>query len=289
MGAASSFPNSSAVGINAGGQTAVVSFGQTPDDEIASYVRQNNSVKRVPLESVFDINFRGWVTGYHFGKAGIYKGSGSVKTIDTGAGEAAGVSINNRGNVLIQAFGPDRSYLYKGGNLINLRSKGMTRVGTVNDLDQVAGACQGGVACIYDNGSVRRLAPQKLRNGFAVHVNGAGQVIGTYSFAPFDEHGFLYHNGTVTDLGTMLPEDISSAGTIVGTARFGSNLSAALRVGGKTYDLNKLTNDLGGFTLERANSLNGRGDIVGQGTNSLRETRGFLLRPITAATDTPAD
>jgi probable HAF family extracellular repeat protein len=278
--------NSSAVGINAKGQVAVVSFGQIPEQQIASYIWQNNRVKRVPLESVFDINFRGWITGYHLGRAAIFKGRGEVMPIDTGTAEAAGVSINNRGNVLVTTFSPDGSFLFKGGALIDLRRKGVLRGNTVNDLDQVAGLCRGNVACIYDNGKVRRLAPQKLPNGDAVHISREGRVIGTYQFRAFERHGFLYHNGTVTDLGRMEPQDINSAGTIVGS----NDGSAAIRVGGKVYDLNTLTNGLGELRLELANSVNGRGEIVGQGFDrAIGATRGFLLQPITAAADTIAN
>jgi hypothetical protein len=53
--------------------------------------------------------------------------------------------------------------------------------------------------------------------------------------------------------------------------------------------LNTLTNGFGGFHLDFARSINGRGEIVGYGTDAAQSTRGFLLQPITAATDTTAN
>jgi uncharacterized membrane protein len=282
------FRAADAEAINAKGQVAVLSTRNGPEP-FRSYVWQNNRVTPVPIEFVNDINFRGWITGFDYGhthlaKAAIYKGSGSVIHIDTGASDAFGLSINNRGHVVVQKVSPtgEHSYsLYKGRALIDLAAKGMLLAKTVNDLDQVAGQCQGLVACIYDNGRIRRLDAQKLPDSVAVRINREGQVIGKWQSI----RGFLYDNGAVIDLGIFDPSDINSAGTIVGSV----GRRAMVRVGGKAYDLNTLTDGLDGFHLKFPTSINGRGEIVGIGASSAGEGRGFLLQPITAAADAPAN
>jgi hypothetical protein len=75
------------------------------------------------------------------------------------------------------------------------------------------------------------------------------------------DRGFLYANGVVTDLGYVAPYDINNAGTIVGEARTG----AFIRVGSKTYNLNKLTDGLGTFVLDYAAQINERGEMAGTG------------------------
>jgi hypothetical protein len=279
------FSRADAVAINAKGQVVVNSIRNGPEP-FQSYVWQNNTVTPVPIELASDINFRGWITGLSFDEADltqaeIFKGSGSVIHIDTHGVGARGVSINNRGHVLVTTFNPFRHFLYKGGALISLSSKGMLVANTVNDLDQVAGQCQGLVACIYDNGRIRRLAPQKLLAGTAVRINRQGQVIGIFQGGA---RNFLYDNGAVIEL-NFVPRDINNAGTIVGH----NGIGAQVRVGGKAYNLNTLTNGLNGFHLKFPISINGRGEIVGLGDSSAGEQRGFLLQPITAATDAPAN
>jgi probable HAF family extracellular repeat protein len=122
------------------------------------------------------------------------------------------VCINNSGNVLVSAG--TGNFLYKRGALIKINK--MAFASSVNDLNQVAGSCVGG-ACIYDNGRIRRLNIPSSVSSDATRINREGQVIGEYF--PGDDgrpHGFLYDNGTVIDLGDLIPNDINSAGTIVG-------------------------------------------------------------------------
>jgi probable HAF family extracellular repeat protein len=83
-------------------------------------------------------------------------------------------------------------------------------------------------------------------NSWAYGINSAGQVVGDSITASGADHAFLYSNGTMTDL-------------------------------------NSLIDPRSGWTLETASAINNKGEIVGVGLNANGQTDGFLLTMPNAA------
>ncbi len=74
-------------------------------------------------------------------------------------------------------------------------------------------------------------------------INSLGQVVGTAALADNRDHAFLYSDGMMTDLNTLIAP-------------------------------------ASGLTLTYANAINNAGWIVGFGENSVGEERAYLLVPI---------
>jgi uncharacterized membrane protein len=245
---------------------------------------------------VFDINYAGWMTGYHMITPGVWEAvilkPGGAMTVIPFDGErrATGRAINNRNKVVGEMeyvfLGHPSTFLYVDGVVTDLGLHGVNYVSSINDLDQIAGGCSD-KACIYHNGHVRRLNTGFLASSstaWATDINQAGQVVGSY-VRPGGVHyrGFLLDGAVLTDLGNVVPLDIDNDGNIVGELieRF-----AFIRTGGRTYNLNKLTTNLGGFKLTTARQINSRGQIVGTGKTASGHSRGFLLTPIASSAST---
>ena len=102
-------------------------------------------------------------------------------------------------------------------------------------------------------------------NSWPTAINGQNQVVGGHD-VNYETHGFVWHNGTVTDLGTLAGGDYSIAeainrnGDIVGESGSYSEpgaIHAVLWHGGAIHDLGTL----GGTSV--ATAINGSGVIVG--------------------------
>jgi probable HAF family extracellular repeat protein len=303
------FENSWAPAINGKGQVVLNSYTLGFDESSSDFkaaLWTNGVVKPVPVAAAFtaafDINYSGWMAGDSFNQAVIFKG-GSVVSIKTGWTESWAEGINNRGNVIGSTWNYVEQigglFLYKDGVVTDLRKKGLWSAASINDRDQVAGTCYKTLpdgnnkytACIYENGRARLLTKGGLRDASSANdINLAGHVIGNYTRPGTSrDRGFLHTNGGVTDLGYTEPKDINNAGTIVGVSPpswEARPTKAFIRVGGKNYDLNKLTDGLGTFVLESAAQINERGEIVGTGRASgAGPYRAFLLRPVAAASE----
>ena len=88
----------------------------------------------------------------------------------------------------------------------------------------------------------------------------------------------------ITDLGalggaTSYANGINDAGQVVGQ----SNGHAFLFINGKLTDLNSLIPASSGWNLWIANAINNKGQIIGTGTNPNGATRAFLLTPVSEA------
>ncbi len=175
-----------------------------------------------------------------------------------------------------------------GGIAVVLQSDNTSRPAAINDNDLVVGysAFIGGV-------SFGQPTAMEWRNGIgtkldempsaASAVNSRGDVTGfsngsnviwkigsSGSFALMRLHVFKAGNSEGTS-------GINNCDVVVGQS---SNI-AIVWTNHKVYDLNKLTLNRPGFTMNNAVGINNRGEIVGSGT-SLRTglTHGFLLTPI---------
>ena len=118
----------------------------------------------------------------------------------------------------------------------------------INDAGQVAGDVLGNGtsdAFLYSNGTATFLENLSGTNSSAQDINNAGQVVGyTYGTGnPFDTQAFLYHQGSLTNLNSLLDST------------------------GK------------GWNLLGAIAINNNGQIVGEGLNPNGQRAGYLLSP----------
>jgi probable HAF family extracellular repeat protein len=150
---------------------------------------------------------------------------------------------------------------------------------------ETAGDCGGG-AVEWRDGKITLLVPDTA-NGFSVAngLNDKDDVVGVSG-----DHAFLYHRGTLTDLGT-LPGDASSSanainehGEIVGgsVAVDGVTSRAFIYVNGQMYDLNSLLDTAspiaGSVKLEQAVGINSHGWIAANGTRDGQQYAYLLKR-----------
>jgi probable HAF family extracellular repeat protein len=105
-----------------------------------------------------------------------------------------------------------------------------------------------------------------------VGMNNSGQLVGNYvppGLVPQDQHGFIYANGTFTDIGTLVGATSSAAtginnlGQVTGT----SGGHAFIYGNGAMTDIGTLTGGL--YTV--GNSINDSGQVTGYGDTSTAE------------------
>lgn len=119
-------------------------------------------------------------------------------------------------------------------------------------------------------------------------VNGARQVCGTLRWtARTPGHAFIWHEGTLTELGNVpggagtRARAINDAGVVVGEAtRPSASPCAFVWMDGVMHDMNDLLDaESSGWKLLGAADINNRGQIVGQG-RYLGVDRAFIATPI---------
>jgi probable HAF family extracellular repeat protein len=155
---------------------------------------------------------------------------------------------------------------------------------------ETAGDCGGG-AVEWRDGRITLLAPDvagAYESSVANGLNDRDDVVGVSG-----DHAFLYHRGTLSDLGT-LPGDASSSanainndGEIVGgsVATDGVTSRAFIYVDGRMCDLNSLldasSSITGSVKLEEAVGINSHGSIAANGTRDGRQYA-YLLKRVRA-------
>ena len=200
-------------------------------------------------------------------------------TLTAGSGAVA-YGINNKGQVVGASgffdfdFG-QHAFLYSDGMMVDLGTFGgfHSTATAINDAGQVAGYNEDsrGPALIrhpilYSGGTSIALALGALTYGEARAINASGQVVGFVGDSS-GTHAFLYTQGVVKDLGTLVngsntyPWAINSNGQVVGS----SGSHAFLYSNGTMADLGTLASyDL--TALYSASGINSQGQIVGSAT-----------------------
>ena len=212
----------------------------------------------------------------------------------------------------------ERAFLSRGGHMVNLGTLPGYRdsqAAAINAQGQIVGNCdQRGhyQAFLYDSRVQKMTAlatPSRYTESFALGINDRAQVVGILTDAARLQHAALWSDGRLTDLGTLPGMDnangeaLNNEGVVVGTAwpqpgalsRLANDHPLRLKLllpvtqrdtaryafvyqNGKMQDLNALIPTHSGWTLERAEGISDRGQIVGRGLHHGQE-RAFLLTP----------
>jgi probable HAF family extracellular repeat protein len=199
---------------------------------------------------------------------------------------------------------PHRAFLYSGGSLTDLHellspsatqtpfdftcARDVNNAGVVVGEVQLATAPQRGF--VYSNGVVSRIEQGTSYLVNAKAISGTGKVVGEGRRNTFTaDHALVYDvaNGTITSLGLELtgafssrPNDVNTAGDVVGMMFLSVGEHAFLAAGGQVFDLNDLIPAGTEWVLQEAFSINDAGQIVGKGylTSSPTVTRYFLMQ-----------
>jgi probable HAF family extracellular repeat protein len=142
----------------------------------------------------------------------------------------------------------------------------------INNNGQVLGNCFGG-AVVWTNNTPTVLPTLGGGSATGTAINNLGQVVGTSNTSTGAEDGFLWSNGTMTDLGSNFsPASINDSGVIVGGAFVYSN--------GTLQNLNNLIPAGSPYQIESATGINDNGQIVANATaTATGQTHALLLNP----------
>jgi probable HAF family extracellular repeat protein len=127
---------------------------------------------------------------------------------------------------------------------------------------------------LWHNGAVTDLGtlgtPGSVTFTQAISINNNGQIAGTV-FTGGATEGFLYSNGTVTNLGSFTAAAINDNGVMVG----GSSIDS----GGTVQDLNSLIPAKSGYQITYATAINDNGQIVADAADATTSQAAVLLNP----------
>jgi probable HAF family extracellular repeat protein len=215
---------------------------------------------------------------------------------------AYAASINDHGQVVGNADRGDgllRGFLYSGGTMTVLPGAGTVTAAGINDAGTVAGsmtdtpAINPAHAVTYANGKYADLGIFPYGDSsHAAAINNHGDVVGEATIYPFGApnwpvNPFLYHDGTLTDLGNLGgiwtgALSINDNGQIVGYAGLdarGGNLypeTAFLYEHGVMRDLGGLVANPNRDFNSVARDINNLGQIVGAAGVDFGVEHGFL-------------
>ena len=215
-------------------------------------------------------------------EAAVWNG-GKVTGLGVPLGSVA-AGINDAGQVVgswSNATTGSQPFLDSNGTITDLPEPGFVttsnlgcQADAINNHAQIAGTCWGyntKLSSIYadlvlwHNGTVTDLGTISGVRGGAAAINNNGQIIGYGTATTGASQGFLYSNGTMTNLGSFIPAAINDNGVMVGGPYIDS--------GGTIQNLNTLI-PAGSPTIQDATAINDNGQIVASATGT---TSGAVL------------
>jgi probable HAF family extracellular repeat protein len=213
-----------------------------------TYTYQNGTLSALPaLTYAVAVNDAGHIAGTHGGSPAVYR-NGVTTLLTTLAGGAN--SINSLGSVVGRAN--SRPFLYQGSTFTDfgLPSGHSSGAATdINDAGTIVGYASGQDplqspsnfthAFLYSAGAFTLLPTFGGRFTIAEALNNAGSIVGSsYTRLDAAQNAYIYENGVMTDLNTLIPPgsgwrltraiDINGNGEIVGNGVFGGVASAFL-------------------------------------------------------------
>jgi probable HAF family extracellular repeat protein len=146
----------------------------------------------------------------------------------------------------------------------------------INGNGQILGNCftsAGGLAIVWTNDTPTVLPTLGGGSSSGAAISGNGQVVGTSETSTGADDGFLWSNGTMTDLGSSFsPAAVNDSGVIVGGQFVYSN--------GTLQNLNTLIPAGSGYQIQNATGINDNGRIVANATDTATgQTHALLLNP----------
>ncbi len=217
------------------------SGGKMTDVTVADNISLNGST----FNFATSINASGEIAGYISYTAGthafLYNGSTTIDlgTLAGSTGTSHAQAINASGQVVgdaSTAAGPIHAFLYSGGSMHDLGALGSPLGASVaydiNASSQVVGESivdngSNYHAFLYNGSSMTDLTAGAQYAGYnsqAFGINDSGAAVGYFGTSSFGSHGFLYSNGTLTDLNSLISP--TSGWTI--TAAYGINDSGQI-------------------------------------------------------------
>ena len=240
----------SALDINNQGQ--VVGFSQTQDGTERAFLWQNSTMADLGTlggeynsSRATNINDLGQVVGFSYpasiSKPGQFPNPGQIflwqNSTMTNLGNLIGADssrpgdINNAGQVigiLTETNGalPRYNFLWHNGNRTNLN----ILPNAINNEGQIVGVDNTEHPVLWQDGIVTDLGTLGGTYSEAISINDTGTVVGYSNTSNGSTHAFVYKNGTIFDLNTLLPAnsgwelnsaiDINDNGQIVGLGQF---------------------------------------------------------------------
>jgi probable HAF family extracellular repeat protein len=302
--------NSVARAINEDGD--VVGFGYTSGGTRAFRYTDESGLENlgrpsgVSLSDGWDINVYGDVAGVGGPSPYWYSDSDGwqyLGTLGGGGGQAYAINDNQliTGFSYIAGFVEPHAFLYNHpdnpGVMIDIVPGSSYSFGRgLNNAGQVAGYMLAGGyrAFRWTDGVLEDLGVlDGMAHSFGYDINESGQVTGYSSSASGDAARiFRYTDGLgMEDLGGLGEDNIgwgiNSRGDVVGRGDPGAGLAVAVLYTDEDglQDLNDLIDPESGWFLGRAFDINDVGQIAGVGTNSLGESHGVRLNPVSSGTE----
>jgi probable HAF family extracellular repeat protein len=146
----------------------------------------------------------------------------------------------------------------------------------INNSGQVLGECyqyDNRLTVVWTNDSPTVLPTLGGGEATGRAINNLGQVVGTSKTSTGAFDGFLWNNGTMTDLGnSFTPAAINDSGVIVG--------GQLVYTGGTLQNLNNLIPAGSPYQIQLATGINDNGQIVANAVETATgQNRGLLLTP----------
>jgi len=175
----------------------------------------------------------------------LYANAEMIDLGTLGGGYSSAFALNDAGSVVGESSldnGETHGFVYVGGEMVDLGTLGGTYSCAIalNSAGQVIG--QSATAndeemhgFIYSGASLVDLGTLGGDYSSPMSINALGQVVGDAALSNGNSHAFLWHNGVMLDLNTVLPpnsgwelqsaEFINDSGRIVGTGRLNDRFS----------------------------------------------------------------
>jgi probable HAF family extracellular repeat protein len=235
LGALGASDMSFAEAINGSGQ--VVGYDWLSSGVSHAFLYSNGRMTDIHSASLFPsgstataINNSGAVVGYGWistadEHAFLYTGGRTVDLGTLGGNDATALAISDSGQVVgvsATASGAGHAFIYANGRMTDLgtpASANSSSAAAINRNGQIAGAASFGTAThavMYSNGVWTDLGmmPGATVGNLATSINNSGQVVGVSIFPilynkhplhPTTHVGFIYRNGSLVDLNTLVP------------------------------------------------------------------------------------
>lgn len=191
--------------------------------------------------------------------------------------------INNRGDVVGEAYGfnddfhlvVSGAFLFSDGVMQHLET-GATAF-DINDGGQIAGHFSNGF--LYSHGT--SVTPGTLPGALWYEgraINEQGDIAGIVRF-PEGNHGFVYLDGVMHDLGFGEAYGINESGVVLGVSMLNDYRPYLYRDGAVIY-LDTLLDRRRGFSFQGVSAINDSGQITGTGGFPPDVGQAFLMTPV---------